>query len=151
MSEGPPSMVAGSHILLHTSANQWWPNSCTCHTFPIATGSRMMLLVAQIWRELSELRCTHLGMWGANTLRAWWAGSLHFTVCWIAPGWMPDTHQSRSLTPFCNWIRERNYSKRFISWDKDWETSLIKYCHRQNRPNVRILIKFITKKREQNN
>lgn len=87
-------------------------------------------------------------MWGANTMRAWWAESLHFMVCWIAPGWIPDTHQSHSLTPLCKWTRERKYGKRFLSWDKDWETSLIKYCHGQNRLNLGILIKLITKKHQ---
>lgn len=64
----------------------------------------------------------------------------------VDPGWMPGNDQNFSFTPLHRWTGLRKYNGV-----KDWERSLTKYCHRQNRLNLEILIEFIADKTRADN
>jgi len=57
---------------------------------------------------------------------------------------MPRAQQSHSVSALLSWTGERKYDKRLMGQNKDRERSLSNYCHRQNRPDLGKLVKFIT-------
>lgn len=50
-----------------------------------------------------------------------------YLLWWIDLGWIPDTHQSHSITLLCSLARERKYNEGFMVWCKDRGRLLTKY------------------------
>lgn len=55
-------------------------------------------------------------------------------ICAVGWPWLDaSTHQSLSATSLHSWAGERKCNQGFLGWDKDWERSIMKYYHGQNR------------------
>lgn len=69
-------------------------------------------------------------------------------TCLFVAGWpwLETRHLPKPFTSLCSWIGKRKYNKGFIIWGKVGERSFTKYCHRQNRLELGILIELINNK-----